>query len=305
MRVRSGERTPVRPYVDEPVRDTAAATVAARTAADRWHLPPAELWRIGMNAIFLAGHAVIRVGLPTASAAASVRLHAALGRAGIKVPLALDVEPLRIGPYTVTGWERLDTSASPISWESVGALIARLHELDPGELPTDYPIADPLAFPWWDFPRMLTELGPHLDEPARAGLHAAVERGKDWVDFPPGATVVCHGDVHPGNVVNTLEGPTLIDWDLMCRAPRGWDHGPLMTWHERWGGERIYDAFAAGYGWSGRDDGFSEAVAELRLVAATLMRVRAGLTDPNAQAEVENRLRYWRGERDAPAWTAQ
>jgi hypothetical protein len=43
----------------------------------------------------------------------------------------------------------------------------------------------------------------------------------------------------------------------------------------------------------------------MRNVVATLMRVRAGRTDPAAAAEAQRRLRYWRGDTDAPQWTAQ
>jgi hypothetical protein len=38
---------------------------------------------------------------------------------------------------------------------------------------------------------------------------------------------------------------------------------------------------------------------------ATLMRVRAGLSDERAAEEAENRLRWWRGDPDAPCWTPQ
>ena len=59
--------------------------------------------------------------------------------------------------------------------------------------------------------------------------------------------MVCHGDVHPGNVIQSADGPVLLDWDLLCRGPAAWDHAPLMTWTERWGGEPgIYEAFADG-----------------------------------------------------------
>ena len=64
-----------------------------------------------------------------------------------------------------------------------------------------------------------------------------------------------------------------------------------------------YPAFAAGYGRSLADDPAAVAVAELRLVAATLMRLVAGISDPVAMAEAQRRLRYWRGDHDAPAWT--
>jgi hypothetical protein len=98
----------------------------------------------------------------------------------------------------------------------------------------------------------------------------------------------------------------LLDWDLLCLGPPAWDHAPLMTWTQRWGGEPgIYEAFAQGAGESLRDDPVAEAIAELRLVAATLMRVRAGLSDSSARGEAELRLRYWRDEPDAPQWHAQ
>ncbi|MFP5488829.1 MAG: hypothetical protein ACLGHQ_11050, partial [Acidimicrobiia bacterium] len=60
----------------------------------------------------------------------------------------------------------------------------------------------------------------------------------------------------------------------------------------------------AGYGRSLVDDDLTRALAELRNVAATLLRVRAGRTDPAAAAEAERRLAYWRGDSDAP-WHAQ
>ena len=118
--------------------------------------------------------------------------------------------------------------------------------------------------------------------------------------------VVCHGDVHPGNVLMRADGPVLIDWDLLCLAPPGWDHGPMLTFADRWGGRAgEYDEFAHGYGRSLADDPATIAIAELRLVAATLMRVIAALGDPAARSEAERRLRFWRGDPDAPPWTAQ
>jgi hypothetical protein len=79
-----------------------------------------------------------------------------------------------------------------------------------------------------------------------------------------------------------------------------------MTWTERWGGEPgIYEAFAAGIGRSLRDDPLAEAIAELRLVAATLMRLRAARTNASAAAEAASRLQYWRGDGSAAQWHAQ
>ena len=117
--------------------------------------------------------------------------------------------------------------------------------------------------------------------------------------------MVCHGDVHPGNAVQTSSGPVLVDWDLLCREPRGWDHGALINWVERWGGEPgLYERFSDGYGADLRHDPFAAAAAQLRLVAATLMRVRAGRLDAGAREEAVRRLRYWAGDADAPVWRA-
>ena len=114
-----------------------------------------------------------------------------------------------------------------------------------------------------------------------------------------------HGDLHPGNVASTVAGPVLIDWDLLCRAPVGWDHAMLLTL-PRWGWPPVwYDEFAAGYGCSLRDDPVAVALAELRLVAATLMRLRAARVDAGAMSEARRRLAYWRGDPDAPVWRAQ
>ena len=48
------------------------------------------------------------------------------------------------------------------------------------------------------------------------GIRALIER------LSPGGAL-CHGDVHPGNVIMTTEGPRLIDWMGPVRAPAAFD----------------------------------------------------------------------------------
>ena len=85
----------------------------------------------------------------------------------------------------------------------------------------------------------------------------------------------------------TADGPVLLDWDLLCLGPPGWDHAMLLRL-PRWGWPaRWYDDFAAGYGRSLADDPIANALAELRLVAATLMRLRAARDDPAAMPEAQ------------------
>lgn len=299
-----------RPYVDRPVEDLVEATEVARAASRELGLPAPELLRRGMNAIFASGDVVVRVGRPTAPAAASIELAVDLDAAGIRVARPAAVAPLDVGDYAVTVWERIAPTDQPVDWRAVGTMVRAVHDLPPAFVPARYPAPSPASFPWWDFDALLARAAPYVDREALDGIITAVERWPGWQRFDE--VVVCHGDVHPGNVLMTADGPVLIDWDLLCRAPRGWDHAPLMTWTERWGGEPgIYESFASGYGWSARGDDGAEAFAELRLVAATLMRVGAEAPasgepqgrDP--QGEAAQRLRYWRGDPDAPRWRAQ
>jgi Ser/Thr protein kinase RdoA (MazF antagonist) len=204
---------------------------------------------------------------------------------------------------TATVWGYVDAVDEPIDWSAVGRAVREVHVLDPGDLPAGYPLPPPSAFPWWDFDRLLVEVADAIDAVALAGLRAVIDRHRGWSLMPD--TVICHGDVHPGNVMMTEDGPLLIDWDLMCTAMPGWDHAMLITLAERWGGDaNASTAFATGYGTSFAHDERTLALAELRNVAATLMRVKAGLADEAARPEAERRLRFWRGDPDAPLWRA-
>jgi Ser/Thr protein kinase RdoA (MazF antagonist) len=153
---------------------------------------------------------------------------------------------------------------------------------------------------------MLDDVRMWIDAAALDAIEREIASHRDWTALVSTDAVVCHGDVHPGNVLMTLAGPVLLDWDLLCHAHPGWDHAMLLTLAERWGGDpAVYPEFSAGYGRSLMDDRAATAFARLRNVAATLMRVRAGRTDPFARDEAERRLRHWRGDSGAPAWTAQ
>jgi hypothetical protein len=294
-----------RPYVDTAVHDVAAATAAAIGAARMFGAGSVHLVRMGMNAVFAADLGVLRVSRPSVPAEASLALAHRLAEVEIRVPYPLDDRVHVADGYSVTWWEHVVPAGIPIDWHGVGLTVARLHGLARTDLPMSYPCPSPASFPWWDFEAMLAAVGDRLDSAARSALERVIERHSWWRETSD-ATVVCHGDIHPGNVIQAAGGPVLLDWDLLCAAPAGWDHGPMMRWAERWGGAPgDYEAFAAGYGASFRDDPFAEAVADLRLVAATLMRIRRGLTDTAAADEALRRLRWWRGDADAPAWRAQ
>ena len=295
-----------RPFVDAPAGQEPAVRAAADAAAARFGLPDPQFVRTGMNGIFIAGDAVVRVSRPTAPARVALELAERLHAAGVPVPRPRRDEVVEHDGLSVTAWERLEPTGRPIDWRATGRAVARLHSLGAGVVPDGHPLPSPRAFPWWEFERMLAEERDRLDSAATARIAKAIERGARWADDIETEAAVCHGDVHPGNVMMTARGPVLLDWDLLCTAHPAWDHAPMMTWAERWGGRAgEYEEFADGYGRSFRDDPLATTLAELRLVAATLMRSVAARTNPAAEEELRRRLQWWRGDPDAPTWRAQ
>ena len=295
------------PFVAAPPGEVESVTRSAELAAAHWRLPQPTLVRLGMNGIFAAGsNVLLRVGRPTAPPQQAVWLARQLARRGVPAPAYVRDEPFVTAEHAVFATAPVG-DCGPVDWVEVGVVVSRLHSIGVEELAVGYPVPFCGAFPWWDFAALMSDVGPDLDMQARTGLEAAVTRSLPrLLDARQRPATLCHGDVHPGNVIQSADGPVLLDWDLLCHGPAAWDHAPLMTWTQRWGGAPgIYEFFAGGYGRSIRGDPLAEAIAELRLVAATLMRVRAGRTNPAAAIEAECRLRFWRGEVDAPAWQAQ
>ncbi|MGB8859922.1 MAG: aminoglycoside phosphotransferase family protein [Ilumatobacteraceae bacterium] len=293
------------PFVIQPPRDAAATTRAAAAAATRWGLPEPRHLRTGMNALFAAGdEVVLRVCRPTAPSSQALWLADRLRARGVRVPSFVRREAIELEGLTVFAVERLHP-VGEIDWREVGEMIRRVHEWPMLEVRGRYPLPRCDDFPWWNASAALGDVDDLLDGAARAGLQAALAAHGDWRERVR-ARVVCHGDVHPGNVMQTAAGPVLLDWDLSCHGPMAWDHATVMTWPRRWGGDpTMYDRFADGYGLSLTGDPLAESLATMRNVVATLMRVRAGRTNPAAAEEARRRLRFWRGDADAPTWRAQ
>ena len=57
-----------------------------------------------------------------------------------------------------------------------------------------------------------------LPQHIATGILALIER------LSPGDEL-CHGDLHPGNVIMTADGPRLVDWTSPVRAPAAYDLG--------------------------------------------------------------------------------
>lgn len=291
------------PLVVEPVGSPRQAASAAAAAAAHWGLGSPVPVRLGMNGVFASGDAVLRVSRATASMTVAIERAQRLAAAGVRVPRPLAPDVVVSGDgLQVTVWERIVAQpGARVHWVEVGSMVAAVHRLDPGG--DAHPLPFAWDFPWWDGAALLQRTADLVDPEASAALHRAWDADRSWRLLAEGDLVVCHGDVHPGNVLAAADGPVILDWDLFCLAPAGWDHAPLLTWEERWGGDPgIYPDFAAGYGVSLGDDPTTVALARLRLLAATLMRLEAGRGDPAAAEEAQQRLRWWRGDPDAPRW---
>lgn len=295
-----------RPFVDRPMVDTALADRVASTAAAHWSLPAPAPMRRGMNALYAAGDAVIRIGQATADPALLHALVDVMSSHGVPTLTPLRGASMVVDGVAATGWHRIRNVERSIDWVAVGRAVRDVHRVATTSIPEGFPLPSPTSFPWWQFDDMLAEVRGEVDAPAFDGLAAVVDRAAGWRDAIADGTVLCHGDVHPGNVLMSSRGALLVDWDLMAVANPAWDHAMLTTYAVRWGGdEGVYERFAAGYGRSLADDELTNTLAELRNVAATLMRVKAGRSDEAARLEAGRRLRYWRGDAAAPVWRAQ
>lgn len=308
------------PYVAAPFADLAAADRAAADAARRWGLDEPVRIRAAMSVIYRAGDAVLRISRPTARLDAGLDLMRTLANAGVSAlqpvrdeVIVLDDTDLQDpgnAPAGVTAWPYIEPtrSVSPDDWEQIGATLARLHALPSSAFPPDYPRPSPTAFPWWNFDSLLADIATDTDASAVAAMRRVVDAAQGWdrFDSEPDTSVVCHGDVHRFNVLLPNGGPVLIDWDLLATAPPQFDHAVLLGAARNWGGDPAdYRAFAAGYGRDYSDDELALTLVDLRDVAATALRVRAGRTDPAAATEARRRLRWWQGDPDAPTWAMQ
>jgi serine/threonine protein kinase len=105
------------------------------------------------------------------------------------------------------------TRSGAITRGQAGAILADLcravHRTPP-------PPGVPALRGWMD--AWLRSAGGTLPAPIEPGIIALIER------LQP-ADELCHGDLHPGNVIMTAEGPRLVDWTGTVRAPAAYDLG--------------------------------------------------------------------------------
>lgn len=285
------------------------ARIAELIARDLGRLSAVELLRSGINDVYAVDDLVIRLAPPDADVERQTKAAEMLAREGLAIPALVDSGIVEDRPFTA--WERVEADPSAVvDFRQLGAAINRLHHIDPAA------VADELTLPWCDEASWL-DLDANLDiaEAADVVPLADIEilRGRwhelrSWGDRcrAAGRAVVCHGDVHPQNMIMRHGQPVVIDWDTICLGPPQWDHAALLTWSERWGGETsAYPDFAAGYGISFAGDHLANDLARLRLLAPTVHLIVKGADSARHAAEARRRIAYWRGDTTATTWTPQ
>ena len=303
------ERPPRTPFVSQPVVDRGQAQTRAQECAKELGAQDLTPIRESMCSTFRANDIVFRVGHFRSEPSTAQRLASMLRNAEFRVPDVISTWQLDETGLGVIAYENIPETGEPIDWHEVGRMIRRLHtDIAASDVPADYPIASPTSLPWWNFGEMLTRLEATELVPSqqRLMLQEAAERGAEWshiVSTTP--SVLTHGDVHPGNVLMSEDGPVLIDWDLLSTAPSLWAHVPLRAWSKPpWDGNGdAYAAFAAGYGAVEWESDSLDVVVEMRNLAATVMKLIASASNGVIDEEAALRLEYWVSPSVTATWT--
>lgn len=105
------------------------------------------------------------------------------------------------------------TRSGGVTFAEAGAIIAQLvlsvHRMPPPPEAVD-------LRRWMDSAFKLS--GDIVPDHIASGILALIDHLQQLDD------VLCHGDIHPNNVIMTADGPRLIDWTFSVRAPAAFDH---------------------------------------------------------------------------------
>lgn len=152
--------------------------------------------------------AVIKVPDPSTPAdwiTAEAEYTEAVRAVGARVPTLLGIENICGRPASV--WERIEGTSM---WQHVIEEPARSAEL--GRSLADIQLGLFELVPPMTLPSQRDRLVSKIRSSAAAGFDASLGRALDHL--PPVAAVarLCHGDLHPSNVILTDSDPVIVDW---------------------------------------------------------------------------------------------
>lgn len=273
---------------------------AAARVADRLGLPEPELVRVNVASLWRAGDVALRAAAKGTGAKliSLARVAAAHG-----VPTT---HPVSDAPYVereleVTAWRWIDETPghNDVPWRLVGAAVRRLHRVPLSEVGAARANLDTVErLEWLRIRSRLEMLAGHADAGLLSLLRTEAERSLAALREAPADSgdVLLHGDLNPGNILVSADGPLLIDWELARIGPPHWDHVPLLIHIRRFGvSPSTYDDFADGYRARYDDLPLTEAMCRLRELSITLGQLRRAVfgSDPRDVTEAERRVRYW------------
>ena len=288
--------------------DGISLSVASEAAQRQGVQGTPQLIRSGANDVYSVGEFIVRVSRSEADVGRDIAIVAFLKLAGVPVPEPVEAGEIDGVRYSLWEYVRSHQSGS-IDFRSFGEGIRALHALSIDSFADfDIPWCDELD--WLNVDHKLAEARSvqALSNEDLECLEAHADRLRSWGERCRSVDplVICHGDVHPQNVIMRDSQAVIIDWDTICVGPQQWDHAALMTWSDRWGGAASdYGDFTEGYGESFKSDPLAMMLAEVRLLAPTVNLVLRAAGDQRFTREAELRMRYWRNDPDAPPWSAQ
>ncbi len=153
------------------------------------------------------GDAVIKVPRPSTPDSwilAEARYAEAVRLVGAPVPRLLGVED--VAGRRASVWERID---GPSAWEVVVEQPARGAEI--GRLLADVQLALFALVPPVPLPRQRDRLASKVRWSA-AHVDASLVRALDVLPVDGDPPRLCHGDLHPSNVILSPAGPFVVDW---------------------------------------------------------------------------------------------
>ena len=155
---------------------------------------------------------LFRPGIPEIVGEREARVAALVDGAGVAAPRFMGTT--RIDGRLGLLYERLDGPSmldalahNPLAIDRLAGRFAALHHAMHAAEGSGLPDQKP------EMRRMIDRAGDLLPRPARS---AALAR----LDALPAGRAICHGDMHPGNVLLTTGGPVVIDWmTSTCGSP--------------------------------------------------------------------------------------
>jgi aminoglycoside phosphotransferase (APT) family kinase protein len=157
--------------------------------------------------------AVIKVpdpSTPTEWILFEARYTEAVRAAGAPVPRLLGVE--EISGRAASVWEHVE---GPSMWQQVVDRPARSAEL--GALLADVQLALFELVPPVTLPSQRDRLASKIRRSA-ASVDGSLARALDLIPARAGAPRICHGDMHPSNVILGRDGPMIVDWFDVSRG---------------------------------------------------------------------------------------